>query len=59
METSKKPVIKEALEAAERQYPNNTTQNNAMYFLVVALVFAVCEVADGIKQLVADLPNHE
>lgn len=59
MKTKDKPEIKQALEDAEREAGETLRVNMYQYYLLQALVFAICEVADGINQIVADLPSHD
>jgi|WetSurMetagenome_2_1015567.scaffolds.fasta_scaffold373744_2 hypothetical protein len=59
MRTAEKKEIKEALEEAEKEIGNSMGQYNFFYYLGVALVHAICEVADQVKQVVADMPSHD
>lgn len=59
MLTVEKPQIQEALQEAETQAGHTMGSNMYQYYLLVALVWAVCEVADAVRQLAEDLPSND
>lgn len=59
MKTKDKPEIKEALDEAEMEAGNTMGYLQFAYYLGKALVLAVCEIADDVRQIVADMPSHD
>jgi hypothetical protein len=59
MKTILKPEVKEAMKDAEDTAPHLPSGLETFYYLGVALVLAVCEIADAVNQIVADLPSHD
>jgi hypothetical protein len=59
MKTKDQHEVKEVLETADKHFGDQPRHWTALFFLGKALVLAVCAIADGINQIVADLPSHD
>jgi hypothetical protein len=57
--TASQSPIAEALEASHKNVGDMLRTNHSIFYLLKALVLAVCAVADSINTLTAKLPNRE